>query len=356
MSDSKRERKLGLRLGEIAEAVGGDLRGSADLLITGAASVEDASIGDIVFGESDKYLRMADKSDASAVVAKKGSSCQKPAVLVDDVRLAFAKILELFAVEERRPPLGVDPSSRVGERFNLGEGSAVGFGCWIGDDVSIGRRSVIHPLVYIGDGVSIGDDCVIKPNVTVLYGCKIGDRVIIHPGAVIGSDGFGYVTGSSGALKIPHIGGVIIGDDVEIGACTAIDRAKTGFTQIGSGVKIDNLVHVAHNVKIGTNCLIAAQTGIAGSSQVGKNVMLAGQTGVKDHVRIGDGAVITADAGVIGDVPDGEMYSGYPARPHRQWLRSQAAIVRLEEALDEIKRLRQEVDSLKSLVERLDVR
>jgi len=355
MADGK-ERRLGIRLEEIAKAVGGELRGSADLLITGAAAVEDASSGDIVFCENEKYLRMADESNASAVIAGRGAECKKPAVLVGDVRLAFAKVLELFAVKEPILPQGIDPSSRVGERLKLGEGAAIGFGCWIGDDVSIGSRSVIHPLVYIGDGVSIGADCVIKPNVTVLYECKIGDRVIIHSGTVIGSDGFGYVPDVGGVRKIPHIGGVIIENDVEIGACVTIDRAKTGFTRIASGVKIDNLVHVAHNVKIGTNCLIAAQTGIAGSSELGKNVMLAGQVGVKDHVRIGDGAVITADAGVIGDVPDGEMYSGYPARPHRQWLKSHAMIGRLDEMLSEIKRLRQEVDSIKSLVEQLDVK
>jgi UDP-3-O-[3-hydroxymyristoyl] glucosamine N-acyltransferase len=241
----------------------------------------------------------------------------------------------------------------VGERLECAEGVSVGYGCWIGDDVSIGSGSIVHPLVYVGDGVRIGDDCEVYPHVVLYPGTELGSRVTVHAGTVIGSDGFGYVSVGGELVKVPHIGKVVIEDDVEIGANVTIDRAKTGSTRIGRGTKIDNLVQLAHNVKTGQRCIIVAQVGLAGSVELGEQVTLAGQVGVNSHVRIGDGAVVGAGAGVFGDLEGGGTYSGFPARRHREHLRAQAALLRLPEMREAVAGLSRQVADLKEQVARL---
>ncbi|HOK53921.1 MAG TPA: UDP-3-O-(3-hydroxymyristoyl)glucosamine N-acyltransferase, partial [Armatimonadota bacterium] len=325
----------GIIVQELADAVGGVLFGSGDILITGAASVNDAGPGDIVLAENEKYLAAARSSQATAVVVPEASSCDgKVVIQVENPRQAFSTILGLLASQLGVPSPGIDPSCRIGERVKYGQSISIGYGCYIGDDVTIGDGTIIHPLVYIGDGVRIGDNTVIHPNVTVYPGCEIGARVVIHAGTVIGSDGFGYIPVGSKQCKVPQIGNVTIEDDVEIGSNTSIDRAKTGTTRIGSGTKIDNLVHIAHNVKIGSGCLIVAQVGVAGSSEIGNCVTMAGQSGAKDHVHIDDGVVVAARAGVIGNLTKG-VYSGFPARPHKEAMRAQAAYLRLPEMMKE---------------------
>lgn len=343
----------GVSLRELADAVDGTVRGAGDTVITGAASVSDAGPGDIVLAENAKYLAAAERSEATAVVCSDGERGSKPVIQVVDPRRAFVEILRALAPDVKSPKLGVDPSARVGERVNIADGASVGYGCWIGDDVTIGEGSVLHPFVYVGDGAWIGALTVLHPQVVVHWGCEIGDRVTVSAGTVIGADGFGYVPVGGQLCKVPHIGKVVIEDDVEIGANTAIDRAKTGVTRIGRGTKIDNLVQIAHNVKTGESCVVVAQVGVAGSAELGNGVTIAGQAGVRDHVKIGDGAVVGGRAGVIGDLKPGATYSGFPARPHRQQLRAQAALLRLPETLKIVEELQKEVERLREQLAQL---
>ena len=343
----------GLTLREIAEAVGGTVQGLDDTIIAGAASVRDAAQGDIVLAENAKYLAEAEKSQASAVVASDGAGLTKPVVVVDNPRRAFNEILDLLAPEVSHPSPGVDPNCRMGARVVVGEGAAVSYGCFIGDDVVIGNGAVIYPFVYLGDGVKVGAGSVLFPNVVVYRGCEIGNRVRIHGGSVIGADGFGYIGVGNELRKVPHIGNVVIEDDVEIGACVTVDRAKTGSTRVGSGTKIDNQVQVAHNCRIGRMCLLAGQIGMAGSSSLGDGVMLGGQAGVRDHVHVGDGAMIAARAGVISDVPAGKTYSGYPARPHREAQRVELLTYRLPEITKIVDGFQKELQDLKAQLARL---
>lgn len=338
----------GLTLREIANAIGETVVGRDDIVIGGASSVSDALEDDIVLAENAKYLALAEKSMAAAIVTSDEVVVGKSRIVSDDPRRAFAAILGLFAPKMSRPAAGIDPSCRVGERVSLGDGASIGFGCWIGDDVSVGEGAVVHPFAYIGDGVRIGEGSIVHPHVTIYYGCEIGCGVVIHSGVVIGSDGFGYIPVGQGLMKVPQIGNVVIEDDVEIGANSTIDRAKTGSTRIGRGSKIDNLVQIAHNCEVGEMCVIAGQTGISGSAEIGSGVSVGGQAGFRDHVKVGDGAMIGGRSGVMVDVAAGAVVSGYPARPHGEDMRSLALIVRLPEMKRTIDRLNREVEMLKA--------
>ena len=338
-------------LKELAEMVGGELTGSPDLPISGAADITDAEEGDIVFAESPKHLEEAVASRASAVIAFEGANDSgKPIVAVRSPRYAFAQILTVFSPERRREP-GIHPSSIVGSDTAIGEDPSIGPNVYIGRNTTIGRNVFIHPFVYIGDDVRIGDDCVLYPFASILDRTELRDRVTIHSGTVIGSDGFGYTKVGHEHYKIPQIGHVVIGDDVEIGANCTIDRARTGVTEIGRGTKLDNLVHVAHNVRIGEDCIIIAQVGISGSVKIGNEAVLAGQAGIKDHVTIGDGAILCARSGVIGDIEPGAFVSGYPARDHREQMRLYAAEQRVPALLKTVKDLEKRIKSLEDRME-----
>jgi UDP-3-O-[3-hydroxymyristoyl] glucosamine N-acyltransferase len=337
----------------LAEIVGGIVHGASDVLITGAASIADAEPGDVVFAEDRKYLAAAKKSMASAVVCTDESCGEKTVIQVADPRRAFVEILTKLAPEEKPPKQGVDQSCRVGERTNIADSASVGYGCFIGDDVIIEEGTIIHPLVYLGDGVRVGKDSVIFPNVTVYPGCEIGSRVRIHSGSAIGSDGFGYMPVGNKIFKIVHLGKVVIEDDVEIGACVTIDRAKTGATRVGRSTKIDNQVQVAHNVKTGESCIIAGQVGLAGSIELGNGVTIAGQAGLRDHIKVGDGVVIAGQSGVDNDLPSGGAYSGYPVRPHRETMRIQLAYLRLPELQRTVTELTKEIETIKSRLAQL---
>lgn len=322
--------------------------GDPTTMVTGVASVEDAEPGDLVLAESPRFLKRACESQASAVIASQGAECVgKAAILVPKPRLAFAQVLRLF---ERREtvPKGIDPTCRVGERLASGQTVSVGAFCWLGDDVTLGEGVILHPMVYVGSGCRIGEGTEIFANASVMADCEIGARVRIHSGTVIGADGFGYERDGSRYVKVPQVGRVVIGDDVEIGACSTVDRAKTGVTEIGAGTKIDNLVHIAHNVRIGRNCIIVALTGISGSVRIGDGVVFGGQAGVKDHVTVGDGAVIAARAGVIGNVPAGVTLSGFPARDHSEEMQLQAQMRRLPELVKRIRDLEEQIRRLQS--------
>lgn len=347
----RRKRLVNLTVAELASFLGGALEGSGETIITGAASVDEAVEGDVVFAEDAKFFRKAVASRADCIITCPDvgeSPANKSVIRVPDAARAFIEVLRLFAEPEAVPTVGIGPGAVVASDAEIGSDVAVGANCYIGKAARVGDRCVLFPNVYVGDGVQIGEDSVLHPGVVVYQGCRLGRRVILHAGVVIGCDGFGYVARPEGLLKFPHIGTVEIGDDVEIGANSTVDRAKTGATIIGKGTKIDNLVHIAHNVRIGANCVIVALSGVAGSVEIGEWVTLAAQTGVKDHVRIGDRCVVAARAGVIGDLPDGSVVSGFPARDHAAEKRVEAARLHLPDILRRLRVLEHEIEELRA--------
>ncbi len=296
-------------LAELAALVGGDLRGPADLVISGIAAVDQATPGDITFITGKRYARLADASKAAAfIVPPEFAALPRPLVVVSNPYLAYAQVAALFAPPLRRWP-GISDRAFLGEGVELGQDVSVGPLAFLGDRVKVGDRVTIMAGCVIGHDVSIGADTLIYPNVTILDRCRLGRRVIIHSGTVIGADGFGFVPLPEGFRKIPQLGTVVIEDDVEIGANCTIDRAALGETRIGKGVKIDNLVQVAHNVTIGDHSIIVAQAGIAGSAKLGKRVALGGQAGVVGHIELGDGVQVGAQTG-------GRGAGGRPSRRH----------------------------------------
>jgi UDP-3-O-[3-hydroxymyristoyl] glucosamine N-acyltransferase len=311
-----------LKASQIAELVGGEFDGANDPEITGVAPIDRASAGELSFVAHAKYAAYLEASDAAAILVTdtlipRGST-KLPRIVVQDVHRALAEVLRAFYPEPQVPD-GVHPSAIV-------DASA-----------QVGARVRIGAYCVIGANCVIGADSILYPQVTLYPKVKLGERCVVHSGARIGSDGFGYVFVDGKHQKVPQVGGVVVGDDVEIGANTCIDRGSVGATEIGNGVKIDNLVHIGHNVRIGDLSIIVAQVGVSGSTVIGKGVTLAGQAGLQGHIHIGDGAIIGGQAGVLGDVPAGAVYSGYPARPHKEALRAQAALFKLPELL---KRLR----------------
>jgi UDP-3-O-[3-hydroxymyristoyl] glucosamine N-acyltransferase len=336
-----------LTLASIAEVIEGEIRGDANVTISGAASFEDAKANEITFAGQSKFLKRIDETGAGAIIVPKDFDAGSRIVIrVHNPQLAFIKVLNLFHPSVK-PSSGISPNAHIGKTFFCGQDISIAPYAVVGDNVTLGHRVVIHSSVVIGDNVVIGDDVLIYPNVTILERCIIGDRVIIQAGTVIGSDGFGFVPDGNHYYKIPHLGIVKIDNDVEIGAQNAIDRATFGKTWIQSGVKTDNLVHIAHNVTVGENTLLVGQVGISGSVTIGKNAILAGQAGISGHLTIGNHAVIGPQAGVAKSVPDGETVSGSSAIPHRQWLRVQRVLPKLPELarkLSEMERRLEEVE------------
>lgn len=337
---------------ELAALVGGEVEGDGAVEISGAADIQDARDGDIVFAETPKLFEQACKSPATAIITDMGArDSGKPVIAIDSPRYAFARVLEAFSPIPNKPA-GIHPTAILGTNVSVGENPSIGGNVHIGENVSIGSNAWIHPFVFIDDGVRLGDNVVIHPFVAVHRDAAIGNNVRIHSGSIIGSDGFGYTLVGGKHYKIPQIGSVVIGDDVEIGANVTIDRARTGKTEIGRGTKIDNLVHIAHNVRIGEDSLVIAQVGISGSVHIGDRVILAGQAGVKDNITIGDDAIICARAGVIGDVRRKAFVSGFPARPHRDQMKIQAAQNRLPDMLRLLKALRKKIQELEDRLKR----
>jgi UDP-3-O-[3-hydroxymyristoyl] glucosamine N-acyltransferase len=327
---------------------------SADILIGGVAALEEARATDLSLLKSKGYLKQFAATSAAAVLVDRSikprpiAAGARPALLlVDDAELAMARILQEFAPPVPRPPAGVDPSSRVDPSVEIGEAAAVGPFAVVGARCRIGRNAILHAGVCIGDDVTIGDDCQLFPHVVVRERITIGHRVVIHANSVLGTDGFGYRWDGASHAKVPQIGTVIIEDDVEIGSCVCIDRAKFGATRVGHGSKIDNLVQIAHNVVIGPHCIIVGQVGLAGGVRLGTGVVLGGQVAVRDHVTLGDGAAAAACAGIAEDVEARTVVSGIPAFPHRQSLREQAALRRLPDLIQQVRKLQEEIDSLR---------
>ena len=333
-----------MRLGEIAELIGGRLIGP-DTDITGIAGISDAQAGQITFLASPKLLKELGASKASAVIVKDEiPGLPIPQIVFANPYYAFALLLERFHVKPHKPS-GISPLAFVAETARVGEDVSIYPFSFVSERALVGKRCVIYPGVFVGEGSEIGEGSILYPNVTVREGVKIGSGVIIHPGAVIGSDGFGYTFHEGVHHKIPQVGGVIIGDDVEIGAGVTIDRATTGDTIIGKGTKIDNLVQVGHNVRVGENSIIVAQVAIGGSAVIGNYVAIGGQVGVADHAKIADGSMIAAQSGIMGEIEKG-VYAGTPVIAHTQWLKSVALFARLPELSKRIKALEDKIATL----------
>lgn len=332
-------------LEEIAGIVGGKIIGDKSITITGVTNIALARENDIIFAV-EPHLPEAEACQAGAVIIPDDvEAFAKNAILVKDPRTAFSKLMELFtpALEIER---GISERAHVGKQVKIGKNVAIMAFAVVDDYAEIGDDVILYPHTYIGQHASIGAETLLYPNVTVREFCKIGQRVIIHSSTVIGADGFGFITKDGVHTKVPQVGNVIVEDDVEIGAHVGIDRATMGSTMIGRGTKIDNLVHIGHNCEIGANNLIVAQTGIAGSTIVGHNVIFGGQTGVVGHIHIGSNTVLAARSGPIADIPENGFYAGFPARPHQEWLRSEAAAKKLPEMRKQMKALEKRLQKL----------
>ena len=330
---------MSLTAAEIARHLQGEVVGDASLRLTGFAPADKARAGDLTFAEDDDFFSRAEASAASAIlVAGSYASTTKVLIRVKNARVAFAKVLPLFFPEPIFPP-GVHPSAVVAKSAQIDPTAHVGPHCIIGEKVRLGLRVVLRGCNYIGDESELGEDTAIFPNVTIYSRSQIGKRVRIHAGTVIGSDGFGYVFDDDTQLKVPQIGNVIIGDDVEIGSNVSIDRGALGPTTIGNGTKIDNLVQVAHNVTIGEHCLLISQVGIAGSTHLGNYVILAGQVGLAGHLKLGNHVTVAAQSGVMTDIPDGAKYLGAPAVPDKQAKRQYIGISQLPELIRRVREL-----------------
>jgi len=347
-------------LGQIAAKLGITAPPSVvGLAITGVASLADAGEGEISFLSSEAHLKTFAKTRATAVVVqdnvKFGDVTPPPAIVLraKDADLAIAVVLEMFALPISRPPVGIDPLAQIAASAQIAPGAAVGPFVTIGNRVRIGSNAIIHPGVHVYDDVVIGSNVELFANVVIRERITIGDRVTIHAGSVLGTDGFGYRWDGQKHAKVPQIGTVIIEDDVEIGSCVCIDRAKFSATRVGRGTKIDNLVQIGHNVTIGPHCIVVGQTGLAGSSTLGTLVAVGGQAAIRDHVSIGDMTQIAACAAVVNDVPAKEIYSGMPALPHRQSLREQAALRHLPELRPQIRKLQDEIARLGEELQKL---
>ena len=321
---------------EIAGLIDGTLVGDGAVLLQGFAPAHTARAGDLTFAENEEFFEQAKASAAAAIlVDQEYQAREKVLIRVPSARVAFAQVLPLF-FPEANFSAGIHPSSVVSPSAQVDPSAYIGPHCSVEDQARIGARSVIQDGSFIGAGCVLGEEVRIFPRVTIYPGSKLGSRVRIHSGSVIGADGFGYVLDQGRHVKIPQVGDVIIGDDVEIGAGVTVDRGALGSTCIGSGSKIDNLVQIAHNVVIGEHCILVSQVGIAGSTCMGDYVTLAGQVGVAGHLKIGSHVIVGAKAGVMHDIPDGEQWLGAPAQKSNVTKRQVLAFQRLPDLLKRV--------------------
>jgi UDP-3-O-[3-hydroxymyristoyl] glucosamine N-acyltransferase len=338
-------------LKELADYLGGTVRGDETCRVSGLAPLETAGADSITFLANPKYASKVAETGAGAVLmAPGGESHGRNVIEVTNPYLAFAKLLTLFYVQPH-PPRGVMPEACIGTGVSLGEDITIYPGAIVGDNVTLGDGCVIHPGAVIYAGVAIGDNTTIHANAVVRERCRIGKRCVIQPGAVIGSDGFGYAPDGSSYYPIPQIGIVVLEDDVEIGANTCIDRAALEVTLIRRGTKLDNLVQIAHNCQIGEDCMIVSQVGISGSAKIGNHVTLAGQVGVAGHLTIGDNVIVGAQSGVPASLPENAGYSGSPVLPHKEWLKSMAVVAHLPGLKKSVSALEKRIAGLEAILQ-----
>lgn len=335
-------------LQELADYLGGTVRGDGTVTVNGLAPLESAGPDKVTFLANPKYaVRVADTKAGGVLMAPGGEAYGRNVIELSNPYLGFAKLLTLFYTSPH-PALGVLPEAVVGTNVTLGDGISIYPGAVIGNNVVIGDRVVIYPGAVIYDGVQIGDDSVIHANAVIRERCHLGKRCKLQPGAVVGSDGFGFAPDGSSYYPIPQIGIVVLEDDVEIGANATVDRAALEVTLIKRGTKLDNLVQVAHNCQIGEDCMIVSQVGIAGSSKIGNHVTLAGQVGVVGHVKIGDNVIVGAQGGVPGNLAANAYYSGSPAIPHKEWLRSMGVLPKLPDMRKKLNDLEKKLAQLEA--------
>lgn len=342
-----------VKLCDLAKLIDARIVGDPEIEIRRMATIDQAQQGDITFLANPKYLPLLATTRASAVII--GIEVEAPTELnllqCANPYLAFAKILTFLHVQ-RPEPLGISPRATIDLSAEIGEGVTIHPGCVVGARVKIGDRTILYPNIVLYDDVIVGADCTIHAGVIVREGCRIGQRVIIQPSAVIGSDGFGFAPDGEAYFKIPQIGIVVIEDDVEIGSCSCIDRAALGVTRLGQGVKLDNMVQIAHNVTIGAHTVIAAQTGIAGSSKIGRHCTFGGQSSSTGHITTGDNLTVAGRGSLASNTAGNQIVSGLPAIPHRDWLKASLIFNRLPSLRKEILRMQKEIDRLKIITDK----
>jgi len=333
-----------LTVAQVAQHLQGQISGDGSVQLTGLAPAERARAGELTFAESAAYFAAAEQSQATAIlVAGPFESSRKILIRVANARVALARVLPLFFPPEEHPR-GIHPSAVIADSARVDPTAHIGPNCALGARVRLGARCVLMGGNDLRADCQLGDDVCLFPNVVLYRQTQVGERVTIHAGTVIGSDGFGYVLDEGRHRKVLQLGNVIIHDDVEIGANVAIDRGALGSTVIGQGTKIDNLVHVAHNVVIGRHCLILGQAGFAGSTTLGDFVVVASQSGIADHLKLGNQALVGAKSGVMRDVPDGGRVLGIPATADRQAKRQMIALQQLPELLRRTRELEKQVE------------
>lgn len=328
---------------------------NGDLVIRGLNTLADATGEELSFLSSEKFAKQLSTTKAAAVLVHRRIRADLaapegvPLIMVDNGDLAMAQVLSLFAPPVPRPG-GIDPMARIASTATLGAGCRIGPFTVVGERVVLGDRCVLHAGTYIGDDTRLGDDCELFPNVVIRERITLGNRVIVHAGSVIGSDGFGYRWDGRQHAKIPQIGTVVIEEDVEIGSCVCIDRAKFSETRVGRGSKLDNLVQFGHNSRSGPHCIMAGQSALAGSVTIGAGVVLGGQSAISDHVTFGDGAMLAGCSGAMSDAPAKQVVSGLPAIPHRQFLREQAALRDLPDLRVQVRKLQEELAAMRKSI------
>lgn len=332
---------------DILEIIGGAPSSNLDVFakIKNATGLKTAGTGDITFA-LDEYIEDAKNSGATCIIiSERITDFEKPHIKVKEPRYAFNLLLEKFMPKVTQPK-GVSTKAHIGKNVTLGENVTILNFAYIDDFATIGDDTIIYPHVYVGQYAKVGKGATLHSGVSIREYCVIGDNNIIHDNTVIGSDGFGFITKEGKHIKVPQVGIALVEDDVEIGANVAIDRATTGTTKIGKGTKIDNLVHIGHNCQLGEDCLVVAQTGLAGSTIVGHHVTFAGQVGSKGHLKVGSNSVMAARTGIISDIPENSFYAGFPARPHKEWLKTKAYQGKIPELIKEIKELKKRLNEL----------
>ena len=339
---------MNLTVGDIAALVGGKVSGDSSVTITGVNGVDEAGDGDLCFIRNVQYLPQLAKSGAAAVLIQEApESLAIPAILVPKPDLAFAMVLKYCETQQLRHPSGIHPAAAIDPTAILGQNVAIGACAVIDADVQIGDGAIIYAGVYVGHATRIGAGTIIYPNVTIREETEIGAGCIVHAGATLGSDGFGYAPLEGAWMKIPQVGRVVLEDEVEIGSCTSVDRATFGETRIGKGTKIDNLVQIGHNVRIGEHCALAGMVGVAGSAQLRDRVQVGASAGIKGHITVGEGAMVAARSGVVKSVEPGAIVSGFPAIDHDEERRVMVAQRRIPELIRRIRSLERELEALK---------
>lgn len=339
------------KLQQLADLVGGQVQGDPEIEISRVAPIDQAGPGDITFVTNPKYLPLLKQCRADAVIVSPDIAVQDGTFLVcRNPYLAFAKIQTSLMPDKARKG-GVRGGATVADSAVIDPAATIYPGCVVGENVVIGSGSVLYPGVVIYDDVRIGRDCILHGQAVVREGCRLGDRVILQPSAVIGSDGFGFAPDGQTYFKIPQVGIVVLEDDVEIGACSCVDRAALGETVIRRGTKLDNLVQIGHNVQVGEDTVIVAQCGIAGSTKIGKHCTFGGQAAVAGHIRIGDNVTIGGRGGATGNVEGNQVLSGTPLMPHKQWLKASMSFAKLPEMRKEMQQLKKRLEEIESLLE-----